>query len=277
MNTIWINGQILPATAPILSVQDRGFLLGDGCFSTLIAPSGQPFRLAAHWQRLLQTAAWLGIDCPYSVETVAEAARALLSGETAGLRLTLSRGAAGRGLLPTENTPPVLVVSPFPLLPPPAPARITVAPWAVVASNPVLGYKLTSYSERIAAYRQARAAGFDETLFLNTEGLLTSAAAANLFLVRDGTLLTPPTTDGLLPGITRQVVLDAAAAAGIPVAVRSLTLADLLTAEEIFLTNSRAGLWPVAAVQEKAYSTTGAVTRTLDAIYQTSLHSGQAG
>jgi len=268
MKTVWINGRSVPTDTLALSVHDRGFLLGEGCFSTLIAPEGHPFRLAAHWQRLAATAEWLGIRCPYQLADVEHAANLLLAGRTAGLRLTLSRGPGGRGLLPTEDVPPTLVVAPFPLLPPSAPALLTLAPWAVVAANPVLGHKLTSYGERIAAFRQARAAGFDETLFLNTAGHLTSAAAANLFMIRDGALLTPPASDGLLAGITRQAVLDVAAGAGIPIAVRSLTLADLTSAAEVFLTSSRAGVWAVAGFQAKAYPAPGVMTARLDTLYQ---------
>jgi branched-chain amino acid aminotransferase len=268
MKAVWINGRIVPADTLALNVHDRGFLLGDGCFTTLIAPEGRPFRLAAHWQRLAATADWLGITCPYQLADLQNAANLLLAGRTAGLRLTLSRGPGGRGLLPTEDVPPTLVVAPFALLPPQAPARLTLAPWSVAAANPVLAHKLTSYGERIAAFRQARAAGFDETLFLNTAGQLTSTAAANLFLIRDGALLTPPAGDGLLAGITRQAVLDVAVDAGIPVAVRSLTLADLSSAAEVFLTSSRAGVWPVAGFQEKVYPAPGVMTERLDTLYR---------
>jgi branched-subunit amino acid aminotransferase/4-amino-4-deoxychorismate lyase len=221
---------------------------------------------------MTDTAAWLGIPLPYTADAIHAAALALLAGNTAGLRITLSRGASGRGLAPTHTATPTLVLAPFALPAAPAPARITRSPWPMVAENPVLRHKLTSYAERMAGYRQAVDTGFDETLFLNTSGELTSAAAANLFLVRGGTLLTPPVASGLLPGITRQSVLACAARANIPVLEQSLHLADLQEADAVFLTNSRIGIWPVAAFEDRTYPTDQNIMMRLDCLYRALLH-----
>lgn len=266
--TLWINGRVAHPDTPVLGAQDRSFLLGDGCFTTLIAPQGQPFQFRAHWQRMADTAAWLGIPLPYTADAIHAAALALLAGNTAGLRITLSRGASGRGLAPTDTATPTLVLAPFVLPAAPAPARITRSPWPVVAENPVLRHKLTSYAERMAAHRHAIDAGFDATVFLNTKGELTGAAAANLMIVRRGLLLTPPLDAGLLPGITRQSVLACAARANIPVSEQALRLDDLRQADEVFLTNSCVGVWPVTAFEDRIYAADGNMTKRLDRLYR---------
>jgi branched-chain amino acid aminotransferase len=110
--------------------------------------------------------------------------------------------------------------------------------------------KSLNYLNNVLAKRDARLKGYDDAVLLNQAGHVTEATGANLFAVLNGTLVTPPTSDGALPGITRDSVLAIRAAAGTPVTCRSLTRYDLLTAEEVFLSGSGAGMVSVASIDD---------------------------
>lgn len=252
--SLWLDGALLPDKAAAIPVTDRGLLLGEGLFETLAAWDGRILELEAHLERLTRSASVLGLPLGWSVEALAAAMTSLLVAErlTDGrtvLRLTLTGGDGPRGLLPAAQARPRLLITARPMDALPAsPAVIVVAPFAVSATSPLRGHKTLSALEQILARRHAAALGADEALMVNTAGHLVEASAANLFLVADGRLLTPPLSDGALPGVTRARVLDLAAEAGIGVdADTSLGLQDLAAAEEAFLTNSLIGIRPVAS------------------------------
>lgn len=252
--TLWLDGALLPDEAAAIPITDRGLLLGEGLFETLAVWDGRILELDAHLGRLARSANILDLPLGWSVEALAAAMASLLAAErlTGGravLRLTLTGGDGPRGLLPAAQARPRLLITARPMDALPAsPAVIVVAPFAVSATSPLRGHKTLSALEQILARRHAAALGADEALMVNTAGHLVEASAANLFLVAGGRLLTPPLSDGALPGVTRARVLDLAAEAGIGVdADTSLGLQDLAAAEEAFLTNSLIGIRPVAS------------------------------
>ncbi|MBK8538818.1 MAG: aminotransferase class IV [Ardenticatenia bacterium] len=252
--TAWLDGALLPAAATAVPISDRGLLLGEGLFETLLAWEGAVLEADAHLARLSRSARALALPLTWSAAELGAAFTALLEANDlqrgrAVLRLTLTGGDGPRGLLPPASPQPRLLITARPAAEAPVdPATVVIAPFAVAAASPLRGHKTLSALEQVLARRHAAAAGADEALLLNTAGHLVEASAANLFLVRGGRLLTPPLADGALPGVTRARVLALASEAGIPAtADRSLTAADLAAADEAFLTNSLIGLRPVGS------------------------------
>jgi len=130
---------------------------------------------------------------------------------------------------------------------------VNLAPWPRNERSPLAGLKCASYAENLVALDHARRAGFQETLFLNTAGHLCEAATANLFLVKNNVLLTPPLESGCLPGIAREVVLALARRCGMETSTATLFPIELHTADEVFLTSSINGLVRVSQVGDKIY------------------------
>ncbi|MGD7652729.1 MAG: aminotransferase class IV, partial [Verrucomicrobiales bacterium] len=132
--------------------------------------------------------------------------------------------------------------------------RVTVSRWTRNERSAVAGLKCDSYAENVVALDAARRAGFDEALFFNSAGQLCEAATANVFLVRDGVLLTPDLSCGCLPGVTRGVVLECAARLGIPWREGELGAGDLEAADEVFLTSATRGPVAVGGVDGRDYA-----------------------
>jgi branched-chain amino acid aminotransferase len=257
---VWVDGRIVEATEPVLTVFDRGFQLGDGVFETLRARAGRPTELAEHAARLRRSADGLGIPLPADIEgTLAAAIDELLGAEgldgtdgDASIRVTVSRGAIlGRGLLPPDEHPaPTVVVQAWPVAPPPA-AHLEIGLHLVPSAirrdpeNPLSALKTTSRADYVHARIEARAAGADDALFLTIDGYLSEATSANVFLVRESRLATPSLRCAILPGTTRDWILRWAAAVGLSPEEGLLTVRDLAEADEAFLSSSVAGILPV--------------------------------
>ena len=264
---VWVDGRVLPADGPHLSVFDRGFQLGDGVFETLRARAGRADRA----RRAPRAAASgrrpaLGIALPGDVERlIATGLADLLAAEDldgpdgdASVRITVSRGAFhGRGLLPPdEAVAATIAIQAWPVVPPPADhlergLHLIASAVRRDPSNPLAALKTTSRADYVYARLEARRAGADDALFLTIDGHLSEGTTANIFLVRraaDGTeeLATPSLDCAILPGTTRIV------AAGLGAPARAcgrsrvaLTAADLAAADEAFLSSSVAGVLPV--------------------------------
>jgi branched-chain amino acid aminotransferase len=264
---VWVDGRIAEATAPALTVFDRGFQLGDGIFETLRVRGGRPTELAEHVARLRRSADGLGIPLGDEIgRTLEQAIDDLLIAEGLGgpdgdasVRITVSRGAVlGRGLLPPDEHPtPTVVVQAWPV--PPTPAGHLEVGLRLVASavrrdpeSPLSALKTTSRADYVFARREARAAGADDALFLTIDGYLSEATSANLFLVRGEMLATPSLRCAILPGTTRDWILRWAATAGLRPEEGFLTSRDLAEADEAFLSSSVAGILPVTRFEGTA-------------------------
>jgi branched-chain amino acid aminotransferase len=170
------------------------------------------------------------------------------------VRLTVSRGAAPPGLAPPVIPQPTVVVAVHPIVRPRVPEPI-VAAMAAGRRNEfasTVGIKTLAYTESVVALAQARAAGANDAIFLDTAGHVSDATASNLFAVIDGTLVTPPRSCGALPGITRAAVLELAGALGIAAVEREITEPELALASEIFLTSSIREIAPVVRIATAA-------------------------
>lgn len=269
---VWVDGAVLPADGPHLSVFDRGFQLGDGIFETLRARGGHVTELAQHVARLHRSAAGLEIALPADLDArLAEGIAALLAAEgldgpesDASIRITVSRGAfRARGVLPPdEGAAATLVVQAWPVSP--IPAGHLERGLHLVASrvrrdpqDPLATLKTTSRAEYVYARLEARRAGADDALFLTIDDHLSESTSANLFLVRrasDGVaeLATPALDCAILPGTTRSWLLGWAGRVGLRPLEGWLTRGDLADADEAFLCSSVAGILPVTTFDGRA-------------------------
>ncbi|MEW6256017.1 MAG: aminotransferase class IV [Pseudomonadota bacterium] len=230
---VWLNGTLQDAEAARIAPTDRGFTLGDGLFETIKARDGAPLRLEAHLARLRRGAGLLALPVP-RVDFVAALGETLAAnGLSDGvLRLTLSRGPAPRGVLPPKEPEPSLLITAGPL-PPDGPVRLVVA--RVTRRNefsPLCGIKSLNYLDNILARQEAAGRGADDALILNTQGRIAETSMANVFVVKDGALVTPPLKDGALPGILRAELLKRGAVE------QPLMPGDLARVKEMFLTTS---------------------------------------
>jgi branched-chain amino acid aminotransferase len=262
---IWIDGELVPAGARHLSAFDRGFQLGDGVFETLRARAGRPAELAEHLARLHRSAD--GLDIPLEVahdDALAGGITALLAADgldgpdgDASVRITVSRGSiVGRGLLPLERPNPTVVIQAWPIPPPPADhlergLHLAVSSVRRDPENPLAALKTTSRADYVFARLEARRAGADDALFLTTDGHLSEATSANVFLVRGSELATPALACAILPGTTRTWLLAWAGEVGLTAAEGWLTTADLAGADEAFLCSSVAGVLPVTRFEDR--------------------------
>jgi branched-subunit amino acid aminotransferase/4-amino-4-deoxychorismate lyase len=235
-----------------IPADDRGFALGDGLFETLLAQDGAPLRAAAHLERMATGCLILGLPAPDPAAAVQRMRAALadagLAKGLAAVRLTLTAGSGGRGLDRPEPAAPRLVATAAPAPPPMGPARLATASVRRNDGSPTARLKTLAYLDNVLARREAREAGADEALMLNTRGQVACAAAANLFWIEGETLVTPALACGVLAGTTRARVLAAAAALGVRVREATAGLAALRGAESLFLTNALVGVRAVAVL-----------------------------
>jgi branched-subunit amino acid aminotransferase/4-amino-4-deoxychorismate lyase len=241
-----------------LPFNDRGLLLGDGLFETLLAVDGAPRDWDAHMARLSLGCAALGLPSPDETELRAAAQAALASAGLdtghAALRITWTAGSGGRGLDRPEPCAPALFATAAPAPATAEPLRLVTARTRRNGGSIASRHKTLSYLDNVLARREARQAGADEAVMLNTDGHVACAAAGNLFWVTGGRLLTPSLDCGILAGVTRAKVLAWASQAGVPVAETEAGPAALEAAEAMFVTNSLTGARPVQSLDGRALS-----------------------
>lgn len=263
MTQIWCNGQWLDPLDFPASPMDRGAILGLGLFETMLALNGVPVFAQRHLARLGKGCERLGWSAPLEdfekimVELLAK--NGLTEGR-ARVRLSMTAGSGPIDDL-AMGTSPLLWMIALPVSEPPKHIQANFSPWRRNEHSALAGLKCASYAENLIALDHARRLGFEETIFLNTAGHLCEAATANLFIVKNGVLLTPPLESGCLPGITRQVVLDLAVRCELASEERALTPDDLLAADEVFLTSSIRGVESVSRVGERLFPNNQVVSR----------------
>ncbi len=273
---VYLNGSLVPREDARLSVMDYGFLYGYGLFETMRAYGGKVFRLERHLERLTGSAEKLGIsvDRPVLASAVMDTIKANGLSD-ARIRLTVSIG--GGGVVPDPascGSPTVLVVvSEYRPLPEEVYEKGFRAIVSSVRRNSqsiVSVVKSLSYLESMLARQEARTAGVDEAVCLNERGMLAEASMSNIFLVAGGILKTPGIASSILPGITREAVLELAGELGITAAEGDITFKELIQADEAFLTNSVMEIMPLTEVDGKSIGSgkPGAVTRRLMADYK---------
>lgn len=261
---VCLNGRYLPAAEAAIPAGDRGVLYGMGIFETIRVAGGVPRFLDRHLSRLFRSAGDLGLEVPFGESEISLMARGTASENRMGegaLRLTLTAGG--------EGVRPGLFVTARENSYTPDQYRDGIrAGFSSVRKNelsPLARHKTLNYFENIIARREAGAAGWGEAFFLNTSGYLAEGAVSNIFLVAGGTVVTPDPASGLLPGITRERVIEACLREGIKVEERAVLPAELHRAGECFITNSLMGVLPVIRVGDTLVGSggPGAVTRLI--------------
>lgn len=266
-----LNGRILDAAEAAFDLSDRGLLLGDGLFETMTAFRGIVHRRAEHEARLAAGLAALGI--PLEVERIAETLEAIAPHvpATGGvIRLTVTRGPGPRGLKPPERPAPTVLATVAPWSPDIVfrPVRLAVAEARRNDRSPLARLKWLGYLDAVLAQQAAAGGGFDDALFLNTADRVACSTMANVFAAFGDVLVTPPVSDGVLPGVLRGLVVAAAGAAGFTVREAGLGIEDLAGADAVFLTNSVRFVLPVTALGERALPAGGEAIarRVLDVV-----------
>ena len=246
---IFLNGKFVPEERAVVSVFDRGFLYGDGLFETLCVRNGKPFRWSQHLERLRRGADFLKIKPPFAPDALRDFADELVAKNKmpdALLRLALSRGVGVRGYSPQGSDSPTLVMSLHPMpkvdLNNPPHWRLVTSSFRLPANDPLAAFKTANKLPQILARAEADAAGADEALLLNPAGRVVEGTAGNLFWVSRGAVCTPPLTAGILPGVTRGVVLEICRALKIPMKEKSPRAAELVSASGVFLSMSSRGI-----------------------------------
>jgi branched-chain amino acid aminotransferase group I len=254
---VYLNGSLMPRSQASISAMDYGFLYGFGLFETMRAYEGQVFRLDSHLSRLAHSAEILGfqieaLDLKGAVMDTIHANKL----SDARVRITISIGEGG--IVPDPSTctqPTVLILAGHYK---PYPEQVYEKGFSAVVSSirrnsqsPLSRLKSANYLENMLAKQEARAAGVDEALCLNEKGLLAEASMSNIFLVNDGVLRTPGRESGILPGITREVVLEMASQLGISTFEQDISLDELFQTQEAFLTNSLIEIMPLTEIDGK--------------------------
>ncbi|QPK64479.1 branched-chain-amino-acid transaminase [Methylomonas sp. LL1] len=252
----WLNGQLLPTNQACIPVNDHGLLYGDGVFEGIRFYRRRAFRLQRHLQRLALSARAIALEIPYStqeLEAVIERLIEAFADDDGYIRLMVTRGAGPLGLNPKSCAQPNVIAIADQLtmidIGQQAGARLIVSS---VRRLPADGLdpriKSLNYLNHILAKIEANHAGADEAILLNAQGRVAEGTADNVFIVRDGCLLTPPCSEGALEGITRELVLQLAQDNGVETSEQPLGVYDLYAADECFLTGTGAELIAVASI-----------------------------
>ncbi len=251
---VFLNGEFLPEAEAVVPLNDRGFLLGDGLFETMRVANGKTFRFAQHLERLTRGADFLKIKPPFTPKELEKFARRLVEANQmseAILRVTLTRGPGVRGYSPKNPGAPTLAMTLHPLPPQnadePLQWSLVTSSYRIPASDALSSFKTTSKILNVLARAEAEEKGADEALLLNTNGEVAETAGGNLFWVYQDKICTVPAGRGVLPGITRAVVLEICQSLGLETNKRVIKPEHLRNAEGLFVTNSALGIVPVAA------------------------------
>ncbi|MBX5477417.1 MAG: branched-chain amino acid transaminase [Clostridia bacterium] len=275
-------GRIVPLSEANVNIATHALNYGTGCFEGIraywVEEAEQLYllKLPEHYRRFMKSCALLRIECPYTVEELcAWTVRLLREGQVRhdayvrplGLKASRVIGVGLSGLRDEFG----IFYAPLGNYVAMDGLRACVSPWQRISDNAVPSRSKTtgSYVNISLAVDQARRDGYDEAILLNAQGHVSEASGANIFLVRNGRLITPPVTEDILEGITREAVMDLATALGIPVEERVVDRTELYVADEIFLTGTAAQVAPVTSVDGRPVGDgrVGPISRRLQEAY----------
>jgi len=267
---VYLNGLLVPASSASVSVFDVGLLHGASVFTTMLAHNGKVFRLDQHIARLKKTVGDISMVVECDHDRLADAVGAVLQANSltsARVRITLSPGAAG-----SRGSTVLVTASELPEYPD-KPLDVIVTGMKQPAGDLTAGRKTGCYLPRIAAMQEAAQHDAHEALWFTNDERLAESCFSNVFLVTNGELTTPDLLTPVLPGIIRQTVIDLAEKQAIPCSERSLSVDDMLAADEVFLTSSCAGIRPVGKIEQHVVGKgiCGEVTRQIIDAYRETL------
>lgn len=262
MSIAYLNGEFLPLAEARISPMDRGFLFADGIYEVIPVYGGTPFRLEEHLTRLERSLAEIQLPTPVARADWPALIEALISNNGGGnlsLYLQITRGTAAvrDHAFPPAGTPPTVFAMVSPMSTPAADSPDTTPGVAVITVQDIrwlrCDIKSVSLLPNILMRQQAVSAGATEAIMLR-DGVASEGAASNLFIVHDGTVITPPKDHLILGGITRDLVLELCAAHNVPYREAPITEASLRSADEIWLTSSTREIVPVIRLDEQIIS-----------------------
>ena len=271
---IWIDGKLFSKADAKLSVYDHGLLYGDGVFEGIRQYHGKVFEKKSHLQRLFDSAHAIRLKMPYTMEQIDKALEDTLAANQlrdSYIRLIVTRGTGYLGVSPSNCTTPMVCIIADTIQM--YPEEMYQNGMAIITAATIRNHpnsispkiKSLNYLNNVLAKWEAIDAGVPEAVMLNHLGFVCECTGDNIFIVHKGRLLTPSEDSGILVGITRQVVLELAKAAGIEVAETTLTRYDLYVAEECFLTGTGAEIIAVTSIDKRNIGSgkVGPVTRKL--------------
>jgi len=271
---VYLDGELVDKEQARISVFDHGLLYGDGVFEGIRSYGGRVFEMDAHVRRLYDSAKAIRLEIPIDADQMKQAIEQTLQANgltDAYIRVLVTRGVGHLGLSPykTSNPSVIIITDQIELYP----AELYEKGLEVITCSTVRNHpnalspriKSLNYLNNILAKIEALDAGVLEAIMLNHEGLVAECTGDNIFIVHDGRLMTPPTSAGILEGVTRNVVIRLGKEAGITVIEKDLTRHDLYCADECFLTGTAAEVIPVTKIDGRVIKdgAVGPVTRQL--------------
>ena len=265
---IFHNDQLLPVEKVRLSPGQAGLICGWGLFTTLRIVRGEAFAFERHWRRLEKDATIVHLPMPYAGPRVRVQLQEVIRANNvtdgcARIYLVYNQVSFWRS---EEEQPPVdLIINTAPLPEYREPVRLAVREHGRHAASPICGVKTISWLNNAWSVAEAQKEGFDEVVMLNERGEVAECTAANLYIVKGDTVLTPPLNSGCLDGVTRGVLLEISGEAGTIVKEQTLRLEDLYAADEVFISSTNRNVIGVGEVAGHNFSgAPGPLTRRIN-------------
>lgn len=247
MKTIFcLNGKIVPKDRAVVYSQDPGFLYGFGIFETVLIHKHNPVFLKAHIQRLKDNARILGLHIDRDISRHINLLLKKSHFNSARMRINAWKGLKRDNILISLSSFRPYAESKYC-----KGFKVIISTFKINQSSVISRIKSMNYLVNFLARRQAEEKGADEAFLLNTKGFLVEGSRSNVFLVKQGKLITPAFSSGCLPGITRKVVINIANRCGMDVIEKDVLSGDSFKAEEVFITSSLMGIMPVTSLNRR--------------------------
>jgi len=269
---VFLNGQFVSEAEAVVPVNDRGFMYGDGLFETMRVVNGRPFRFAQHLERMTRGADFLKIKPSFTPKELEKLAAQLIEQNKmpdAILRVMLTRGPGERGYkFNGDGKPTVVMTLHAAPLENPVECNLITSSFRIPAADALSSFKTTSKLLYVMARAEAAEKGADEALLVNTNGEVAEAASGNIFWVYHDKICTVPTGRGVLPGITRAIVLEICQTMGLQTNKRVIKPEGLRNSEGIFVTQSALGIVPVVSFDGEPVAPSPLVDQIARAYYE---------
>lgn len=269
MEKVFLNGEIVEVSDAKVAVSDSGFLYGMGLFETMRAGGGKVFGLEHHLDRLFRSCEALRVNNPYSKTQITEAIEKTLEAnqlKDARMRLTLTNGVLGKGDMPESTL--LITATNFVPYPPEYYEKgvgVVLTDVRINAMDPIVSHKTINYFSRLLVLNEAHEKKCAEALWFTTDNKLSEGCVSNVFVVDGDVVMTPSLETPVLPGTMRKRICGIAEANSIELEEKDLFVADLLEADEVFITNVIMSILPVIQVEAHAIGEgkPGKITRRL--------------
>jgi branched-chain amino acid aminotransferase len=269
---IFHNGRIIPLSKARLSPGQMGLLMGWGVFTTLRVYEGKPFAFDRHWARMSHDAERLGMSLGREQEAVRQSVSKLAEANNrpeAMARVSFVKNRGGLWAEAGDSPETDLLIFTRQLVEWPAAHRLKLQQHALYSATRLAGAKMLSWVQYAGLLEKAHAEGFDDVLLLNESGHLAECTSANIFLVRENRVLTPPLASGCLPGVTRDVLGEVVPQAGFELSEQNLTPDDLASASEVFISSTTREVAAVGSIDPGwRYDAPGKITMALERCFK---------